>query len=69
MLYWPVVQLLIARFSWGGLVDELIVNVEPAVLGHGIPLFASGDFEKRLERVAIQELPEGIVQLRYRVKK
>jgi len=48
------------------LVDEIILSVIPVVLGEGIPLFAPGTLEKRLELLDERSYPGGIVQLRYR---
>jgi dihydrofolate reductase len=49
-----------------GLVDEIILSIIPVVLGDGIPLFAPGTLEKRLELLDERSYPGGIVQLRYR---
>lgn len=49
-----------------GLVEEIILSVIPVVLGDGIPLFARGTLEKRLELLDERSYPGGIVQLRYR---
>lgn len=56
-------------FAAAGLVDEVIVNVEPVVVGKGIPMFAPEAFDLNLEFAGIERLAEGIVKLRYRVKK
>lgn len=50
------------------LLDEIILSIEPAVLGKGIPLFAQGDFVKKLTFVSSEE-SSSIVTLRYRVVK
>jgi dihydrofolate reductase len=51
-----------------GLVDELILKVNPVVLGSGIPLF-SGDVDStRLELADGETYSGGVTLLRYRVK-
>ncbi|PSH00757.1 MAG: hypothetical protein BRC30_01855 [Nanohaloarchaea archaeon SW_7_46_7] len=49
------------------MVGELILDIEPYVLGDGLDLFAGGSFEGKLELEEVRELEEGIVQLRYKV--
>ena len=56
-----------ASFMKEGLVDEVIFNIEPTILGNGIKVFAEASFEKRLKLINIKKLPEGIVQLHYKV--
>jgi dihydrofolate reductase len=48
------------------LLDEIILNIEPALVGKGIPVFAQGDFYKRLEFVSSEGV-EGIMTVKYRV--
>lgn len=52
-----------------GLVDEIIVSVQPIVLGAGIPLFGSYKPELKLEVLSFNEDIKGIVQNHYRVVK
>ena len=52
-----------------GLVDELLINVEPVVIGEGIPLFSSEGFDAHLQLLDVKQLPQGILQLRYVVIK
>lgn len=56
-----------SAFAKEGLLNEIVLNIEPAVLGQGIPLFKSDDFTLKLELSGTQTLAEGIVQLRYKV--
>lgn len=58
-----------SEFMRRNLVDEIIVNIEPFVLGKGIKIFADNDWETELELINIKELPSKIVQLCYKVKK
>jgi len=44
-------------------------NIEPFVLGEGIPLFSKDDFENNLELLSNEKLDNGIIQLRYLVSK
>lgn len=54
-------------FAKEGLLNEIILNIEPAMLGNGIPLFNPDDFELKLSLMQVTQLEEGIVQLRYTV--
>lgn len=56
-------------FMKSGLVDEIVLNIEPAVVGKGISLFSEGKFEFRLKLNKIKRLSSGIIQLNYKVKK
>lgn len=52
-------------FMEQGLVNEIILDIEPYVLGEGLNLFAEESFETELELEEVRELEENIVQLRY----
>jgi dihydrofolate reductase len=58
-----------SAFMKAGLVDEVILNIEPTILGKGILLFKPDDFEYRLNLIEIKQLKDEIIQLRYSVKK
>ena len=58
-----------SAFMKENLIDEIILNVEPAVIGNGIKLFAEGGFEKRLKLLGTKKLTVNIIQLHYRVVK
>ena len=49
-----------------GLLDELIVSLEPFLLGAGIPLFSSG-MERHLQLHEQRSFSSGVVQLHYQV--
>ena len=51
------------------LVDEIIFNIEPVIMGKGKPVFASEDFQTNLEFNSVKELAEGVIQVRYTVKR
>lgn len=48
-----------------GLVNRLIINVEPAVLGSGVKTFFEMNFERKLKLLNVKKLREGIVRLEY----
>lgn len=52
-----------------GLVDEIILDIEPMVFGKGINLFSGEDFETRLEFIEMKKLSDSTIQLRYGVKR
>ncbi len=56
-----------SSFAKENLIDEIILNVESVIIGEGIPLFSSNDFDLDLKLVDVKKLPNDIVQLRYKV--
>ncbi len=54
-------------FASAGLVDEIVVGIQPVVLGEGIPLFGSYKPRLNLELVSVNQDVEGVVQNHYRV--
>lgn len=56
-------------FMKEGLLDEILLNIEPAIVGEGISLFSSADFESRLKLLEMKKLDDDIVQLHYEVKR
>ena len=51
-----------------GLIDEVVINLVPHVLGAGIPLLATG-MERSLTLSDQRRFNSGTVQLHYRVQK
>ena len=58
-----------SAFMKVGLIDEIILNIEPVVLGNGIKIFAEEDFESQLKFIKTKHLSNGIIQLYYKIKK
>lgn len=58
-----------SSFMKEGLIDEIYLDVEPLLLGKGIPLFALGDFEINLELLETKKLNKNTIQLHYKVKR
>lgn len=58
-----------SSFAKENLIDELIINIEPAVIWEGIPLFSGNNFGLKLKRVDVKKLSDDIVQLHYKVVK
>lgn len=50
------------------LLDEVILNIEPTLIGKGVPLFAQDKFSKKLDLVSSKE-DSGILTLNYKVLK
>jgi dihydrofolate reductase len=48
-------------------IDEIILDVQPALFGRGIKVFADSDFEKKLRLIDIKKLSRNEVQLHYKV--
>ena len=51
------------------LVDEIYLDIEPIILGEGIPLFKGKDFEKQLELLETKQLSKNEIQLHYKILK
>lgn len=58
-----------SSFAEKGLIDEIIFDVNPSILGEGIPVFKPIGFELSLELINTEKLNDGIVELHYKVKK
>ena len=54
-------------FMKAGLIDSVILNVEPAIIGQGKPLFSPAEFQVKLHLQKTKRLSDGILQLRYEV--
>ncbi len=52
-----------------GLLDELYLDIDPTILGEGLPLFAgAGEHQCKLELLESKE-EGGVIQLHYKIKK
>ena len=51
------------------LLDEVVVNIEPVIVGKGIPLFNPDLFDLKLELIEMKSSKGKTIQLRYRVVK
>ena len=58
-----------SSFMKQGLVDGIYLDVIPHMLGAGISLFASSNFESRLRLIGTRKLSPNIIQLHYKVLK
>ena len=58
-----------SAFLTENLLDEVLLNIEPAIIGSGIPLFAESEFEKRLSLIDATKIADDILQVRYQVIK
>ncbi len=56
-------------FAKNGLIDEVIFDVNPSILGEGIPVFSPDDFELKMDLISFKKVSNGIVELKYQVKK
>gem|GEM_PF-120724 len=52
-----------------GLVDEIILDIEPVLFGKGIPLFGNIDCEANLKLLDVKKISENELQVRYKVVK
>lgn len=58
-----------ASFMSENLVDEIFIDIEPIILGKGIPLFRDTDFEYNLKLVGQKKINDNEIQLHYKVLK
>lgn len=58
-----------AQFLKEKLVDEIYLDVEPLIIGDGIPLFKEGNFDCELKLIETKKLSSQTVQLHYKVLK
>jgi dihydrofolate reductase len=58
-----------AAFLKAGLVDEIILDIEPILFGHGLPLFSQCALEVPLELIETKKFAANEIQLRYKVIK
>ena len=62
-------SILNTSFLEQNLVDEIYLDVEPTVMGKGIPLFQNKDFEKKLEFISSKNISKNEIQLHYKIIK
>jgi dihydrofolate reductase len=60
---------LIASFLDAGEIDEFDIHVIPVLIGEGIPLIAPRHRDVPLALLATRKYPDGVVRLRYQVKR
>lgn len=58
---------LATSFIKQGLIDELILDIEPTISGRGMPLFQPANFDLELKLIGTKKLSNNTIQLRYRV--
>ena len=56
-------------FAKKGLIDEIILDVNPSIIGEGIPVFAPEDFVLKLDLLNVERVGNGVVEFRYKVQK
>jgi dihydrofolate reductase len=56
-----------SEFAKKGLIDEIRLKINPAVLGEGIPVFAPVDFVLKLKYKGAEEIGEEVVEIVYEV--
>ncbi len=58
--------LLVRSFLAADLIDEMILSMQPVLLGHGLPLFPAGFPQRWFERVRVSHYPKGMVETHWR---
>lgn len=58
-----------STFAKAHLIDEVFLDIEPIILGNGIPLFHPKSFELDLKLVGVSQLKKDLVQLHYKVRR
>ncbi len=49
------------------IISNIILNIEPYILGKGIPLFAEENIETKLQLINIKKITKNIIQLEYKI--
>lgn len=58
-----------ASFLAENLVNEIYLDIEPVILGEGIPVFKDKDFERELKLLGQKKITDNVIQLHYEVLK
>ena len=58
-----------SEFALRNLIDEVILDINPSILGEGLPVFKPLDFKLDLELIKVDQIKENIVEVHYKVKK
>lgn len=58
-----------ASFLAENLVDEIYLDIEPIIIGQGIPIFKDKDFERKLKLVGQKKITDNEIQLHYQINK
>lgn len=58
-----------SSFAKDNLIDEVILNIEPVIIGKGIPVFNPDVFDLKLELAEMKKSRGKTIQLKYRVIK
>lgn len=58
-----------SEFAKRGLIDEVIFDVNPVIIGEGISVFTPVHFEKQLQLLSMKKIESDIMELRYKVLK
>ncbi|MBI2474163.1 MAG: dihydrofolate reductase family protein [Candidatus Taylorbacteria bacterium] len=58
-----------SAFAREGLIDEVILNIEPVFIGKGRPVFFPEEFEFRAEPISVEKSSPTVTTIRYRVNK
>ena len=58
-----------SEFAKRGLIDEVIFDINPSILGEGIPVFTPQNFEMKLELIHIERVSKDLIEVRYKVRK
>src|SRR3989344_6207171 len=51
-----------SEFAERKMIDEVILDVNPSIIGNGIPVFAIKDFEMKLELIGFEKIGNNIVE-------
>ena len=58
-----------AAFLVAGVVDEVLITIEPKIFGRGLNFCEGEDLDLSLELIEVKEIGDNAVQLRYKVEK
>lgn len=58
-----------SSFAKSNLIDEIVLNIEPVIIGKGIPVFNPDVFDLKLKLLEMKKSRGKTIQLKYRVVK
>lgn len=58
-----------SAFITDNLIDEVIINIEPVIIGEGVPIFSEGEFSRSLSFIGSTKIDNDILQVKYKVIK
>jgi len=62
-------SILNSAFIKANLIDEVYLDIEPIIIGNGIPVFANEDFTTQLQLLDMKKITDNEIRLHYKLIK